>query len=218
MACNGPRRRVETVFKRRPRSYGQIVSDSVWPRGGWSRAAIYLAHRVRRLPDQPQRIGRGLGAGTFVNFTPFFGAHVLLAVAIAGFIRGNLLAAVLGTFFGNPVTMPLIAVLSVSLGRWMLGVEGTMSPGAILGEFTAAGGQLWQNILAIFTDAPVHWDRLAAFYDSIFLPYLVGGFIPGIIAGVTVHQIAVPVIRAYHKRRAAKMQKRINQLRERPRR
>lgn len=205
------------VFKRRPRSYGQMASEFVWPRGGWSRAAQYVIYRVRRLPDQPQRIGRGFGAGAFISFTPFFGLHFLGAAAIAWLIRGNILAALLGTFVGNPLTTPLIAVISVGLGRWILGIHGGMTPGAILGEFTAAGGQLSQNILAIFTDAPVQWDRLAAFYDSIFLPYLVGGLLPGVVAATLAHHLTVPVIRAYHKRRAAKMAKRIAQLQDHPR-
>lgn len=194
-----------------------MASDFVWPRGGWSRAAQYVMYRVRRLPDQPQRIGRGIGAGTFISFTPFFGLHFLGAAAIAFVIRGNIVAALLGTFIGNPLTTPLIAVISVGLGRWMLGVNGGTTAGAILGEFTAAGGQLSENILAIFTDAPVRWDRLAAFYDSIFLPYLVGGLLPGLAAAVIAHHVTVPVIRAYHKRRSAKMARRIAQLQGPPR-
>lgn len=202
------------MFKRKPRSYSQMATELVYPRGGWKRAAQYVSHRIRRLPDQPHRIGRGFGAGVFISFTPFFGLHFMGSAAIAWLIRGNILAALLGTFIGNPLTTPLIAVTSVGLGRWMLGVQGTTRPSAILHEFTAAGSQLWQNILAVFTTTPTRWDAMAAFYDNIFLPYLVGGLIPGLIAGVLAHYMTVPVIRAYHKRRAQKMEKRIAQMRE----
>lgn len=200
------------MFKRKPRSYAQLASEMLWPRGGWSRSAQYVVHRVRRLPDEPQRIGRGFAAGVFVNFTPLFGFHLVLSMAIAWLIRANMLAAVLGTFIGNPLTTPIIAVVSVGLGRWMMGVEGSANPAVILGEFTAAGSQLWQNTLAIFTDAPAHWDRLAVFFDNVFLPYLVGGIIPGLVFAVVAHYLTVPVIRAYHKRRAAKLRKRAMQL------
>ncbi len=202
------------MFKRKPRSYSQLATELVYPRGGWKRAAQYVVYRVRRLPDQPHRIGRGFGAGVFISFTPFFGAHFLGAAAVAWLIGGNILAALLGTFLGNPLTTPLIAVTSVGLGRWMLGVQGSMSPGVILHEFTAAGGQMWQNILAIFTSASTQWDAMGMFYANIFLPYLVGGLIPGVLAGVLANYLTVPVIHAYHKRRAQKMEKRIAQMRE----
>lgn len=43
--------------------------------------------------------------------------------------------------------------------------------------------------------------------------HLVGGLIPGIIAGIIAHYLTVPVIKAYHKRRAKKMADRIARLR-----
>ncbi|RMD91547.1 MAG: DUF2062 domain-containing protein, partial [Alphaproteobacteria bacterium] len=104
----------------------------VYPRGGWWRAATYVWHRLRRLPDSPHRIARGIGAGVFVSFTPLFGMHFVLAALIALLIRGNVLAAVLATFFGNPLTFPLIAAASLKLGALILGsgdAAGHLEPG-----------------------------------------------------------------------------------------
>lgn len=196
------------MFKRRPRSYSQIASDIVYPRGGWSRAFQYLARRMQRLPDQPHRIARGVAAGTFVNFTPFFGLHLFLGFALAWALRGNMLAAALGTLVGNPLTFPFIAMMSVGLGRWVLGVEGSMSPGAILSAFTSAGRQLMHNFLSIFDERIARWDHLLAFYDTIFLPFLVGGFIPGLIAATVAHFLTVRVVEAYHRRRALRTARR----------
>ena len=87
------------VFKRRtPRTYLQMLAEAFWPRGGWTRAFHYVKHRIRRLPDNPHRIARGVGAGVFVSFTPLFGLHFISAVASAWIVRGNMLAALLGTF------------------------------------------------------------------------------------------------------------------------
>jgi len=196
------------VFKRKPRSYSQIASDIVYPRGGWSRAVRYIVHRVRRLPDEPSRIGRGVAAGVFISFTPLFGVHLLGGLALAWVLRGNLFAAVLGSLVGNPVTIPFIAVSSVGLGRWMLGVPGSMSPGVIMAAFTAAGGQLWHNFMSIFDSRVAEWDRLEAFFNGIFLPYLVGGFFPGLIMAVTFHYLTVPLVRAYHRRKALRSARR----------
>jgi len=50
------------VFKRRDRrSPFQIAWEFIYPRGGWTRAFHYVKHRIRRLPDSPERIARGVG-------------------------------------------------------------------------------------------------------------------------------------------------------------
>lgn len=204
------------MFKRKPRSYGQQARDMVYPRGGWKRAATYVWHRMRRLPDQPHRIARGAAAGVFISFTPLFGIHLLGGAALAWLIGGNVLAAVLGTFVGNPVTIPFIAMMALPLGRWLLGVPGQIGPRAIFVEFERATRELWHNAGAIFTDEKVHWGDLAQFFEQVFWPYMVGGVITGTIAAVATHYLTLPIINAYHKRRARKMEARIARLRDLP--
>ena len=202
------------MFKRRkPRSYSQIATEMVYPRGGWLRASQYVLHRVRRLPDQPHKIGRGVAAGTFISFTPLHGFHFLAAAGIAWVIGGNILAALLATFVSNPVTFPFIAYAATWLGREIMGNHGVLSPKMIFGEFADATAQLWQNLRAVFGPGEAHWDQLGSFYHDIFLPYLVGGVILGTIAGVIAHYMTVPVIRAYHRRRARKLAARIERIR-----
>jgi uncharacterized protein len=95
------------VFKRRKKlSYGRWIAEAFYPRSGWKRAASYIWHRLRRLPDTPHKIARGVGIGVFISFTPFFGFHFVAAVLLSLLIRGNALAALLATFFGNPITCP----------------------------------------------------------------------------------------------------------------
>ena len=198
------------MFKRRkPRSYSQLATQMIYPRGGWRRASQYVMHRIRRLPDQPQRIARGFAAGIFVSFTPLFGFHFMTAALVAWAIRGNIVAALLGTFVGNPLTFPFIAVLSISLGRWILGVEGKLLPHRIFEEFARASRELWDNLLAPFSDSTVHWQNFDYFWHNYFLPYVVDGIGPGLIASVIGYYLTLPVIRAYHKRRARKMAARI---------
>lgn len=202
------------VFKRRnPRSYLRIAAEFFYPRGGWRRAFTYVMHRLRRLPDQPHRIARGVAAGVFISFTPLFGIHFLGAAGIALAIRGNILAALLATFIGNPVTTPFIALVSVEIGRWMLGVEGGLNFNDIIGAFSHAAIEIWANIRAIFGPEPTSWIDLKHFFDTIFLPYLVGGLVPGLVAAVTFHYLTLPVIRAYQKRRAKKLRERSEKLR-----
>lgn len=199
------------MFKRRnPRSY----SEMIYPRGGFRRTVAYLWHRVRRLPDQPHRIGRGLAVGVLVSFSPLHGLHFLVAAAISLLIRGNLLATFIGTFAGNPLTTPFIALASVGLGRQILGLPGQMTPHFIFSEFAHATAETWHNMLAIFSSEPMEWAGLSEFYHQIFLPYAIGGLVLGSIAAVCAHYLTVPIVRRHHRRREKKMAERIARLRD----
>lgn len=191
------------VFKRRERRPAwKVVAHALWPRGGWGRAAIYVRHRLNRLPDSPEKIARGIFCGVFTTFTPFYGLHFFLAVFFALILRGNVVAALLGTFFGNPLTYVPIGVISMTTGYWMLGIERDPAHHGTLGyKFMHAGDDLWDNFIALFTSAEPHWDGLAIFYHEVFYPYMVGGVVPGIVAGLICYWLSVPLIRAYQNRR-----------------
>lgn len=205
------------VFKRRtPRSYTQTVAETFYPRGGWSRASRYIAHRLRRLPDPAYKISRGVAAGVFICFTPFFGLHFFLSALTAWAIRGNVLAALLATFFGNPLTFPLIAALSIEFGSWMLG-QPPVPISRVFSAFSDAAGEIWRNFVAIFTPARAEWASLAEFFQTIFLPYLVGGILPGLIAAVAAFFLTKPVITAYQKARAKRFIARQEKLLKRAR-
>jgi len=205
------------VFKRRnARTHLQRLRDSVWPRGGWTRAFRYVRHRIRRLPDDPRRIARGVAAGVFSSFTPFFGLHVAAGVVVAWIVRGNVLAALLGTLFGNPLTFPLIAVVSMKLGHRILGTRFDESEHAtIVGRFVGAGEDLKHNFFALFTDDAAHWANLYNFWNEIFLPYLAGGLLPGIVAGAAAYFLSEPLIAAYQKHRRKRLRDRFEKLRAR---
>lgn len=199
------------VFKRRtPRTIGAAVSQFFYPRGGWRRAVSYVMHRLRRLPDAPHRIARGIAAGTFISFTPLFGFHFMGAALIAWVVRGNIMASLLGTFVGNPVTFPFIAAASLETGRWLLGIpaDGMLLPDVLRG-FGEASIQLWHNAEALFGPQQMHWDSLERFNQRIFMPYLIGSLIPGTLAAVVMHYITLPLINAYQMLRRKKLQARI---------
>lgn len=202
------------VFRRRDRRpVLRTIAEFVYPRGGWARAYEYVKLRLRRLPGTPERIARGIWAGIFVSFTPFYGLHMLAAALLAVVMRGNVLAALLATFFGNPLTYVPIAIFSLQLGHFMLGTElrGQVDRG-FFGKFYDAGADLWYNFMAIFTKAKADWTGLARFNDDIFLPWLVGGLIPGILTATIMYWLAVPVIRAYQNRRKGRIKQKFEEL------
>lgn len=203
------------VFKRRDRRpFFQMLGELFYPRGGWGRAARYVQHRLRRLPGSPETIARGIWCGVFTTFTPYYGLHFVVAAVLARILNGNLLAALLATFFGNPLTYVPIGVVSLKTGHFLLGTEFEAGEHKGLGrKFADAGGDLWHNFFAIFNDDVADWHGLRIFYDEVFYPYMIGGIIPGIVAATICYYLSVPVIRAYQKTRSNRFQKRIMQLR-----
>lgn len=210
------------VFRRRDkRPMWRAVLEFVWPRGGYARAAQYLRHRVRRLPDTPEKISRGIWAGVFTSFTPFYTLHFVVAALIAKLMRGNILASIIGTFFGNPLTYLPIAWSSLATGHWLLGSrldrrlldapKGYDHCG-IGCQFANAFSDLGRNFQALFTEDDMDWAGLSAFFHEVFYPYLVGCVIPGIICATIAYYLSVPVIRAYQNRRKKRLREKLAQL------
>ncbi len=195
------------VFKRRDRrSFLRTGWELVFPPGGWARAFQYVKHRVRRLPDTPERIARGIWAGVFTCFSPLFGLHFLFAAVVARIMNGNIFASLMATFFGNPLTYFPIGLVSLKTGHFLMGTELTASvERSFGGKFVDAWRDLKHNFLALFTDRHPDWHGLEVFFDEIFLPYLVGGLIPGAISATVCYMVSVPLIRAYQNGRRRKI-------------
>ncbi|MEP1767900.1 MAG: DUF2062 domain-containing protein [Sulfitobacter sp.] len=191
------------IFKRRdPKPIFRRIAELLWPRGGWARAFHYVKHRVRRLPDSPERIARGIWAGVFITFSPLFGFHIFGAMLIAKLMRGNILASVMATFVGNPLTFVFIALSSLKSGHWILGSE--LADGELGGlrhKFSNAGHDLWHNAMSLFAPQKMDWHGLEVFFRDVFYPYLVGGILPGILFATISYYLAVPLLRAYQRRR-----------------
>lgn len=197
------------VFKRRDRrGWLAWLREMFYPTGGFRRATRYVVHRMRRLPDRPHRIARGVFAGCLVGFLPLPGIQFLCAAGLAWLMRGNILAALLGTFNSNPITTPFFAVGAISLGHWMLGIDTPLNAEAIGDAFGRAGAELWHNFLAIFGPERMHWHGLAQFWSDIYVPYFIGALGPGFLLSLMFYYITIPLVEAYQKARAAKFKER----------
>jgi uncharacterized protein (DUF2062 family) len=173
------------IFKRRNRpSFGLRVREALNPRKGWRRGFEYIGRRVQRLPDTPHRIALGFACGVMASFTPFFTLHIFVAIGLALAARANAVAAALGTLFGNPLTFPLIAASALGVGGWVLG--GTQAEAAAF------------SVGQVFSD-------FGRFFDTLFLPYLVGGIAPGMLASTVAYLVLRPIVAAYQDRRRSKL-------------
>ena len=201
------------VFRRRDRrSPWRLAAEAVYPRGGWRRTLEYIKHRLRRLPDSPEKIGRGMAAGVFISFTPLYGLHFIGALVIARLIRGNLLASMTGTFVNNFLTIVPISAMAVGLGYWMLGLEPDTGLIDRLGQaFGEASADLWHNARAVFGPGTMEWAGLRVFFRQVFWPYLVGGTVPGLLAALASYWLTVPLVGAYQAARRKALEEKLAQ-------
>ncbi|MFN4100667.1 MAG: DUF2062 domain-containing protein [Pararhodobacter sp.] len=195
----------------------RAAAEFFWPRGGWRRAATYVLHRMRRLPDSPERICIGIAAGLYVSFLPIYGLHFLTAALLAWIFRGNILASLLSTFYGNPLTFPLMAAGSLEVGSWVMGTEIRMSVSRVMAAIGRAADELKDNLIAVFTGETAHWTRLARFFEDVYLPYMVGGLLLGLPFAIAAYFVHLPLVRAYQRAHQKRLKARFEAARERQR-
>jgi len=205
------------IFKRRDRpSPWSRLRDFLYPRKGFWRGFRYITKRIHRLPDTPHRIALGFACGALASFTPFFTLHFILAALLALVLRASVIAALLGTAVGNPLTFPFISGLSLWLGRTILGQTGGDSDfEAVMDAFATGATAVWTTTKSWFGYGAPDYAGLAQFANDVFLPYLVGGLGPGLIAGFVGYWIIGPVVEAYQERRRRKFEARAAEARAR---
>ena len=175
------------IFRRRHRpALATRLREFFRPRKSWRRGFQYIGRRVQRLPDTPHRIALGFACGVVASFTPLFTLHFFVAMGLALAVRANVLAAALGTVFGNPLTFPFIAGISLSIGGWLMGS----------GRAAAAAEDF---------DPVIVFHDLHYFLDKIFWPYMVGGVLPGLVCAVACYLALRPIVGAYQQRRRTKL-------------
>ena len=73
-------------------------------------------HRITKIKDFPESVAVGMAWGVAVSFTPLLGFHLLICYLGTWLMRGNLIAATVGTVVGNPWTFPFIFYLDYKIG------------------------------------------------------------------------------------------------------
>ena len=169
------------LFKRRE-AEGWLgwLRVQLWPRRSWARSSRYVAYRIRRISASPHAIALGFAAGAFAAVTPFLGTHLIMAAVIAWMVGGSIVAALLGTFIGNPLTYPLFWYSTYEAGNLMLGNEAEAHPIDLSeGIFKMSIDQLW----------------------PILKPMSLGSLPIGFGVAVLSYFIVKVMVEAYHRRR-----------------
>ncbi len=192
------------MFKRRERrSIFRFFYEVIFSLKGISRAIGYVGMRLKRIPDTPHKISLGMSCGIFASFTPLFGLHFLIAGLLSYVLRANVLASLIGTFIGNPITFPIITVFNLKLGEWILGSN----------EYSSGdGGKIFEGFLdfifliykSLFTEGSIGENsvpRMNEFLYGVFIPYSLGGLILGISVAIISYFLLRPLVSTYKKKR-----------------
>lgn len=172
----------------------------LWPRRSWSRSGRYVAKRILRLTASPHAVAAGVAAGVFASFTPFMGFHFIIAFVVAYLIAGNLLASALGTFFGNPLSFPIIWASTYTTGNFI--IHGTSGPSNGQGLESLAQAD-WMEL---------GWggtlDLISNLWEPLFLPMLVGSVPLGSCFAIAAYLITRWASRTFKEAREKRMRAR----------
>ena len=137
----------------------------------------YYKLRLARLPASNYAISSGFACGSMVSFTPLLGLHFILALIFAYLIRGNLIAALIGTVVGNPLTFPFIWGLIYKVGTFVT------------------------TIKHVTLSNKINFEMIVNQTYEIFFPMFVGGIIIAPLVWITTYFVIYSFISSYKKRK-----------------
>jgi uncharacterized protein (DUF2062 family) len=177
------------LFRRRNQpALGERVRIFFLPRRNYGRSLKYYGKRVLRLSASPHSVAAGVACGVAASCTPFIGFHFILAFVVAFLIRGNMLAAALGTAVGNPLTFPFIWLVDFRIGSWIQNFwqDGPVRP---------PPPRLAEGILE-------HgWDAIRPLIE----PMVIGAIPFGIACGLVFYTIVRVSLTSYQKNRRERL-------------
>ena len=148
-----------------------------------NRIISYYKLKLARLPDSNYAISSGFACGAMVSFTPLLGFHFILAVVFAYLIRGNFIAALIGTVVGNPITFPFIWGIIYKIGTFVTNIK--------LNKITPE----------------INFDMIVNQTYEIFLPMLIGGVIIAPLVWIITYYVIYGFIDSYKKNKNNKNNK-----------
>ncbi|MCU0569519.1 MAG: DUF2062 domain-containing protein [Oculatellaceae cyanobacterium Prado106] len=138
----------------------------------------YFYLRFIRLKATPEQIARGFAIGIFWGMFPLPGIQMLTAIVTAAVLRGSKVAAIAGTWVGNPLTTVPLTALNFHVGQSLLGRSWSDLP---IENLQSINGffQLGGEVIAI---------------------YLLGCLITGTLGGLASYFLGIPLVDFIQKR------------------
>lgn len=141
--------------------------------------------RLISLRGQPEYLARGLAAGVFAGFFPFFGFQAIIGVAVAVILRGHKLLAVAGTWVSNPFTYVPLFFFNLKFGMSLLGIH----------KFSLMTDHVNLQSVKDFSELVETGAELAGVL-------LLGSTVMGLIAAIAIYTVSVPLFRYGQQKRS----------------
>ena len=184
--------------RRKPAGFLERFRVALWPRRSFARSTRYILLRLKRLRSSPHRIALGAAAGVFAIWTPFLGFQLMMAGGMSWLLRGSILASLLSSFAGNPLTYPLIWFATFNLGEALLGQQTSLR----IVDLQSNASALRDSILA------GSGDRAASALESLwplFKPMVIGSLPLGAFAALATYMGVRKMIAASNARRRQRL-------------
>jgi uncharacterized protein (TIGR03546 family) len=124
--------------------------------------------RLLTIHDKPRDIALGMALGLFIAMTPTFGFQMALAVFLATVFKWNKVAALIGVWLTNPLTVIFIYGLCYRVGAFFYAVPRSQSPPT---------GSLPNSVYDLLLKAPDFLIALTIGSIVIGLPLAVVGYL-----------------------------------------
>lgn len=145
---------------------------------------LFLKYKVLHIDDSPHRIAMGVALGLFVAWTPFFGLHLFLVLALAFLLRVNKFVAFTFVWTCNPFTLIPIYYPNYFLGRAILASVRT-EPQITNEQVTAVFGDLSSISYIVKNFCTISfWQQVGSFFVHVGLEMFIGGLILGLVAAL----------------------------------
>jgi hypothetical protein len=180
--------RVRGRHKKRRNSWHHHLQEWLWPSMGLRAMLRFMEIRIKHQQGTEHKIALGFAVGVFIGFIPTVG-QVMASMILAYVLGGHILAAVVGSFVGNPWTFPFMWAWEYQLGSWLLGNPNPppFPDVATFLSFITHFGEVW-------------W--------SFHFPTIVGAMPSGILAGFFGYWLLRFNLKSYQSARRAFLTKR----------
>lgn len=160
------------------------------PKKLWRQGWLYFYRRFIHRQGKPEYLARGLAAGVFTGWFPFFGLQIIFGVGLATLLRGHKILAAVGTWVSNPVTSLPIYWFNFYLGQQLLGF-----PQVSLQE-----------------DSLTSFDHLLSLGADFLLALFFGSFVMGMIGAIASYFTSLWLIRRWYERQMARRYQQIKRI------
>lgn len=138
-----------------------------------------LTAQLLHLHETPHRTALAFAIGAFIAFSPTYGLHTLMVVFCAWAFRLNFIALMAGALINNPWTIVPILGATFWTGFTLIGFP--QDPSVVIEEFTLVS--LYDYVM------PYAW------------PFLIGGFVLGLLGAVLSYTAAYLIVSRYRAHR-----------------